>query len=146
VCVFASLQNKNYKVVRIICLPYASGNIVPVRKLLDLKSRGQHFQTPPCKNRSVPLLQHCVPVHSRFEAPILLQELFSPRPLLLLLLPLVITFFYLHCHSLSPSTTNERTSEKTNERSVILPFSRHVHLLLTITTFCFLHRPSISCH
>jgi hypothetical protein len=42
---------------------------------------------------------------------------------------------YLHCHSLYSTTSNERTNEQTNERTVTLLFSRHVHLLLTITDF-----------
>jgi hypothetical protein len=39
--------------------------------------------------------------------------------------------FCLHCHSLYSTTSNERT----NELTVTLLFSRHVHLLLTITNF-----------
>jgi hypothetical protein len=40
-----------------------------------------------------------------------------------------LSFFYL-------TATNKRANEQTNERTVIVPFSRHVHLLLTILTFC----------
>jgi hypothetical protein len=43
--------------------------------------------------------------------------------------------FCLHCHSLYSTTSNERTNEQTNERTVTLLFSRHAHLLLTITNF-----------
>jgi hypothetical protein len=39
--------------------------------------------------------------------------------------------FCLHCHSLYSTTSNERT----NEWTVTLLFSRHAHLLLTITNF-----------
>jgi hypothetical protein len=47
-----------------------------------------------------PLLQQCVPIHSRFQTPItLLRFFFLPRPFFLLLLSLVITFLPL-CHSL----------------------------------------------
>jgi hypothetical protein len=52
-----------------------------------------------------------------------------------LLLPLVITFLPPHCHSLYSTTTNERENERMNERTVTLPFSRLVHLLVTITNF-----------
>jgi hypothetical protein len=81
------------------------------------------------------LLQQCVPVHSKFQTPILLQELFfcsslifapsSPRHHFLT----ALSFFF------PSTTTNERTNEQTNERTVTLLFSRHAHLLLTITNF-----------
>ncbi|SAM08222.1 hypothetical protein [Absidia glauca] len=45
------------------------------------------------------------------------KNYFSARRLLLLLLPLVITFFP-HCHSLYSTTTNEQTDEQTNERTI----------------------------
>jgi hypothetical protein len=64
-----------------------------------------------------------------------LLELFFYPFFILLLLPLVITFLPPHCHSLYFTTTNERTKERTSERTVTLPFPRHVHLLLTITNF-----------
>jgi hypothetical protein len=37
--------------------------------------------------------------------------------------------FCLQCHSLYSTTSNERANEQTNERTVTLLFSRHVHLL-----------------
>jgi hypothetical protein len=63
------------------------------------------------------LLQQWVPMHSRFQTPIGYMNFFSARPLVLLLLPLVITFLCLHCHSLHSTTTNERTNERTNDQT-----------------------------
>jgi hypothetical protein len=67
-----------------------------------------------------------------FFLPVLLFCSFFPSSLL----------FCLHCHSPYSTTSNERTNEQTNERTVTLIFSRHVHLLLTITNFCLLHHSS----
>jgi hypothetical protein len=50
------------------------------------------------------------------------KNFFSACPLVLLLLPLVITFFAYHCHSLYSTTTNERASERMNEWTVAFPF------------------------
>jgi hypothetical protein len=61
------------------------------------------------------------------------KDLFFCLFLVLLLLPFVITFCLpiVIIFFFSPRQTNERT----NERMVNLPFSRHVHLLLIITNF-----------
>ncbi|SAM05211.1 hypothetical protein [Absidia glauca] len=63
------------------------------------------------------LLQQCVFMHSRFQTPIGYKIIFLARPIILLLLPLVITFLPPHCHSLYSTTSNERTNEQTNERT-----------------------------
>jgi hypothetical protein len=68
-----------------------------------------------------------------FKPRFVYKELFYARPIILLLLPLVITFLPPLPFSLLHDV--ERTNEQTNERTVTLLFSRHVHLLLTITTF-----------
>jgi hypothetical protein len=60
-------------------------------------------------------------------------DFFFVHSLLLLLLPLVITF--LPSLSFSLLLDDKRTNEQTNERTVTLLFSRHVHLLLTSTNF-----------
>jgi hypothetical protein len=69
---------------------------------------------------------------------------FKPRlPIRLFFLPVLLfcsffpssLLFCLHCHSLYSTTSSERTNEQTNERTVTLLFSGHVHLLLTITNF-----------
>jgi hypothetical protein len=70
------------------------------------------------------LLQQCVPMHSRFQTPIGYKIIIFARPIILLLLPLVILF-----------TPRHQTNERTSERTVNLLFSRHVHLLLTVTNF-----------
>ncbi|SAL96985.1 hypothetical protein [Absidia glauca] len=64
-----------------------------------------------------PLVQQCVPMHSRFQPPIGYKKFSLARPSLLLLLPLVIPFLP-HCHLFfTPRRqTNERTSTRTNER------------------------------
>jgi hypothetical protein len=69
-------------------------------------------------------------MHSRFKTPI--YKIFFSA-LLFIFAPSSPRhhFFTSHCHSLHPTTTNERT----NERMVTPPFPRHVHLLLTIINF-----------
>jgi hypothetical protein len=63
--------------------------------------------------------------YKNFFMPVLLFCSFFPSSLL----------FCLQCHSLYSTTSNERMDEQTNERSVALLFSRHFHLLLTISNF-----------
>jgi hypothetical protein len=84
------------------------------------------------------LLQQCLPVHSGFQTPIGYKITFFSRPIILLLLHLVITFLPPLSFSIlhDVKRTNERVNERTNGT---LPFSRHAHLLLTITNifaFC----------
>jgi hypothetical protein len=75
----------------------------------------------------------------RFHTPIGHKNYFFVRPLFLLLLPPRHHFFasslpfsfFLH----DDRRTDGRTNEQTNERTVTLPISRHVDLLLTITNF-----------
>jgi hypothetical protein len=63
------------------------------------------------------LLQQCVPMHIRFQTPIGYKIIFFAWPIILLLLPLAITFFCLHVIIFTPRRqTNERTSKRTNER------------------------------
>ncbi|SAL98126.1 hypothetical protein [Absidia glauca] len=83
------------------------------------------------------LLQQCVPMHSTFQTPIGYKIIFLPWPIILLLLPLVITFLPPLSFSLlhDVKRTNERANERTNERTVTLLFLRRVNLLLTITNF-----------
>ncbi|SAM08491.1 hypothetical protein [Absidia glauca] len=66
------------------------------------------------------LLQQCVAMHSRFQTPIGNKIIFCPRPMILLLLPLVITFLpplsfsLLHGFKRANERANERTNERTN--------------------------------
>jgi hypothetical protein len=63
------------------------------------------------------LLQQCVPMRSRFETPISYKIIFFARPIILLLLPLVITFFVSTVILFTPRRqTNERTSKRMKER------------------------------
>jgi hypothetical protein len=55
------------------------------------------------------LLQQCVSMHFKFQTPVRHKNFFFARPLILLLLPLVITFLPPRCHFIFYSTTtNER--------------------------------------
>jgi hypothetical protein len=63
------------------------------------------------------LLQQCVPIHSRFQAPMGYKIIIFARPIILLLLPLVITFFASTVILFtSRRQTNERTGKRTNGR------------------------------
>jgi hypothetical protein len=77
------------------------------------------------------LLQQCVPLHIRFQTPTWLQELFCSPALIFAPSSPRHHFFPPHCHFIYFTTTHERT----NERTVTLPFSRHAHLLHIITNF-----------
>ncbi|SAM00849.1 hypothetical protein [Absidia glauca] len=68
------------------------------------------------------LLQQCVPMHSGFQPPIGYKIIFFARPVILLLLPLVITFLPLLTFSLlhDVKRTNERANERTNGNSPLL--------------------------
>jgi hypothetical protein len=65
------------------------------------------------------LLQQCVSMHSRFQTPIGYKILFFARPIILLLLPLVITFLPTLSFSLlhDVKRTNERANERTDGNS-----------------------------
>jgi hypothetical protein len=58
-----------------------------------------------------------VPMHSRFQTPMWLQNLFCPFFIFAPSSPRHY-FFASHCHSLYSTTTYERTNEQTNERTV----------------------------
>jgi hypothetical protein len=59
-----------------------------------------------------------LPVHPPFETPILLETFFFAKPLILLLLPLVITFLPPNVILFTPQRqTNERTNQRMNERT-----------------------------
>ncbi|SAM01981.1 hypothetical protein [Absidia glauca] len=66
------------------------------------------------------LLWQCVSMNSRFQTPISYQIIFCARPIILLLLPLVITFLPPLSFSLlhDVKRTNERANERTNERTI----------------------------
>jgi hypothetical protein len=60
--------------------------------------------------------EQCVPMHSKFQNPIWLQDFFFCLFFILLLLPLVITFFASPL-SFSLLHDDKRTNERTNERT-----------------------------
>jgi hypothetical protein len=64
------------------------------------------------------LLKQCAPMLSRFQTPIGDKIVFFARPIILLLLPLVITFSPPLSFSLlrDVKRTNERATERANER------------------------------
>ncbi|SAM04830.1 hypothetical protein [Absidia glauca] len=71
------------------------------------------------------LLQQCVPMHSGFQTPIGYKIIFYARSIILLLLPLVITFLPPLSSSLlhDDKRTNERANERTNGNSPLLTSS-----------------------
>ncbi|SAM07994.1 hypothetical protein [Absidia glauca] len=63
------------------------------------------------------LLQQWVPMHSGFQPPIVYKIMFLPALLFCSFFPSSL-LFCLHCHSLHSTTSNERTTEQTNERTL----------------------------